>query len=99
MEVEAGRATLRCDGVGGTAMVALAHLKAPAMLLPCLRRTDLGERRTEMWFDGEGVRAPFLVVPLSSFSPDLEGRHGSVALHPSSSMVEFRVPAADSHCR
>jgi hypothetical protein len=96
MEVEAGRATLRCAGVGGVAMVALMHLKCLDMLLPHLRRADLGERHVVMWYDREGVHVPFLEVPLLSFFPDLEWRHGGAALYPSSSMVEFKVSAADS---
>jgi hypothetical protein len=56
---------------------------------------DLGGRRAGMRFNGEGVGSPFLVVPLSSFSPDLEGRYDGVVLHPSSSMVEFRVMTVD----
>jgi hypothetical protein len=87
---------MRSDGVGGAALVVLGHLKTPASLLPCLRQADLGERRAVMQYDGEGMSAPFLVVPLPLFSPDQEGRHNGAALHPSSLMVEFRVPAVDS---
>jgi hypothetical protein len=106
MEVEVGHTALRCDGVSGVEMVTLTHLKGPGTLLPCLRQADLGERRTMMQYDEEGVRAPFLEVALPSFSLDLERRHGGAALHPSSSMelcclhpsssMEFKVPAVDS---
>jgi hypothetical protein len=64
VEVEAGRTGLLGDGVGGAALVVLGHLKAPALLLPCLHQADLGERRVVMQYDGEGMLAPFLVVPL-----------------------------------
>jgi hypothetical protein len=62
-----GHAALRCDGVGGAAMIVLMHLKGPAMLLHRLRRIDLGERHAVMRYNGEGVCAPFLEVSLPSF--------------------------------
>jgi hypothetical protein len=44
-------------------MLTLTHLKASATLLPFHHRVDLGERHA-MRYDGEGVCALFLVVPL-----------------------------------
>jgi hypothetical protein len=58
---------LQCDGVGGAAMFTLMHLKVPAMLLPRLCRTDLGERHVMMRYNEEDMHAPFLEVSLPSF--------------------------------
>jgi hypothetical protein len=80
----------------GVAMVALMHFKGPATLLPRLHWADIGGRHMVMRYDGEGMHVPFLNVPLPSFSLDLEWWHGGAALHPSSSMVEFKLLEADS---
>jgi hypothetical protein len=71
---------LQCDGVGGAAMVILMHLKVPAMLLPRLCRTDLGERHVMMRYNEEDMHAPFLEVSLPSF---FQIWSGSTAVLPS----------------
>jgi hypothetical protein len=95
-EVEAGRTTLRWDGVGMAAVVELTIPRSPVMASPLLLRADFGELCAVVWYDREALLAPFLLVPLSSPLPDLDVQHLGAALLLLMSMVEFLVSVADS---